>query len=107
MSLHEGKFYIFDVALTSPHCLRICHSQQSSQEYGKIFGYALKPSGIVKDLGVQMSTDYTWNHHINDIVKGAQNAASWALGLPRTDSLLLCYNFTLIVGCRVEYFCPP
>ena len=54
-----------------------------------------------------MSADYTWNHHIGDMVRGARNAASWVLGVfkNRSTSVML-QLYKSLVRCRVEYCCP-
>ena len=41
-----------------------------------------------------MSADYTWNHHIGDMVRGARNAAFWVLGVFKNRSTSVCYSFT-------------
>ena len=54
-----------------------------------------------------MSADYTWNHHIGDMVKGARNAASWDLGVfkNRSTSVML-QLYKSLVRFRAEY-CNP
>ena len=48
-----------------------------------------------------MSADYTWNHHIGNMVRDARNAASWV----RSTSVML-QLYKSLVRCRVEY-CGP
>ena len=54
------------------------------------------------DYRIQMSADYTWNHHIGDMVRGARNAASWVLGVfkNRSTSVML-QLYKSLVRCRV------
>ena len=52
-----------------------------------------------------MSTDYTWNHHEGDI-KGANNAASWILGVFKNRSTSVKLQlYKSLVRYRVEYCC--
>ena len=104
MSLHEDKFIY----------LRYCTNKSTllnelpfTAEYDTTSGYALNPSESARDLGIQMSADYTWNHHIGDMVRDARNAASWVLGVfkNRSTSVML-QLYKSIVRCRVEYCCP-
>ena len=104
MSLHEDKFIY----------LRYCTNKSTllnelpfTAEYDTTSGYTLNPSESSRDLGIQMSADYTRIKHIGNMVRGARNAASWVLGVfkNRCTSVMLQLYMSL-VRCRVEYCCP-
>ena len=67
----------------------------------------IKKSDHVKDLGVYISEDCTYKHHINEITNNAQNYASWLLRTftsRREDVMILLLKTYLIP--RLEYCCP-
>ena len=64
----------------------------------------IEKSDHVKDLGVYISEDCTYKHHINEITNNAQNYASWLLRTFRSrreDVMILLLKTYLIP--RLEY----
>ena len=100
MSLHEDKFIYLRYCTNKSTLLNELPFTAEYAEYDTTSGYALNPSKSARDLGIHMSANYTWNHHIliGDMVKGARNSASWVLGVfkMRSTSVMLhhtCYSF--------------
>ena len=91
MSLHEDKFIYLRYCTNKSTLLNELPFTAEYAEYDKTSGYALNPSKSARDLGIQMSADYAWSHHIGDMVRGARNAASWVLRVFKNRS---CYSFT-------------
>ena len=87
MSLHEDKFIYLRYCTNKSTLLNELPFTAEYAQYDTTSGYALNPSKSARDLGIQMSADYTWNHHIGDMVKGSRNAASWVLGVSSFTSL--------------------
>ena len=57
--------------------------------------------------GVQLSSDYKWTTHINQMVSSARKTASWVLGVFKDRSrLVMLQLFKSLVRSRVEYCCP-
>ena len=79
MSLYEDKFIYLRYCTNKSTLLNELPFTAEYAEYDTTSGYALNPSKSARDLEIQMSADYTWNHHIGNMVKGARNAASWVL----------------------------
>ena len=70
-------------------------------------GSEIERSTIVRDLGVNMSDDFSWTPHINIMADKARQMSSWVLGVfsDRSKPVMLQLYKTLIRS-RVEYCCP-
>ena len=108
MKLHENKFELV--------CYRTPASKSLSEElpfmsditnYTTPNGSVIERSSLVRDLGVNMSDDYSWTPHINIMVDKARQMASWVLGVFKdriTPVKLQLYKS--LIRSRVEYCCP-
>ena len=99
MKLHENKFELV--------CYRTPASKSLSEElpfmsditnYTTPNGSVIERSSLVRDLGVNMSDDYSWTPHINIMVDKARQMASWVLGVfkDRTTPVMLQLYKSLI-----------
>ena len=76
-------------------------------QYTTPSGHILQTSQHARDLGINMSADYTWSYHIGEMINNARKAASWVLGVFKTRSLtVMILLFKSLVRSRVEYCCP-
>ena len=66
MSLHEDKFIYLRFCTNKSTLLNELPFTAEYAKYDTTSGYTLNPSETesARDLGIQMSADYTWNHHI-------------------------------------------
>ena len=104
MSLYEDKFIYLLYCTNKSTLLNELPFTAEYAEFDTTSGYALNPSESARGLGIQMSADYTWNHHIGDMVRGARNSASWVLGVLKNRSTsVMLQLYKSIVRCRVEY----
>ena len=49
-------------------------------------GHTLEPSQDARDLGVLMSSQYSWDLHIGEMIEKARDMASWTLSVFRDRS---------------------
>ena len=67
----------------------------------------IKAKSLVRDLGVQLSSDYSWTPHINIMVDAARRTTSWVLSVfsDRSPETMMTLYKSLIRS-RLEYCCP-
>ena len=109
MQLHEDKFEY------------LCHSSNSRYtnairalpftaflfQYSTRSGSDLSPVENLRDLGVIMSHDLSWSHHVGTICNKARQMAGWVLSVFQTrrrDTLLVLYK--TLVRSHLEH-CSP
>ncbi|KAL5270058.1 hypothetical protein ACHWQZ_G003517 [Mnemiopsis leidyi] len=69
-------------------------------------GQTIDNTEIVKDLGIYISNDCSWTHHINTAASSARKMASWILGAFRDRSALTTMTlFKSLVRSKLEYCC--
>ena len=75
--------------------------------YTTSHGVVISPSTSVKDLGVIISSDLSWQRHISSMVANATKMSAWALSLfqDRSKATMLTL-YKSMVRCRLEYCCP-
>ena len=108
MELNESKFDL------------LCYSYRPAAKLFRSFPFTLSlyeyetPSGTlinstkcVRDLGVHMSSDYTWSAHISTIAEEGRKMLSWVLGIfqDRTRLTMLTL-YKSMVRSKLEYCCP-
>lgn len=60
-----------------------------------------------KDLGVSLTSDYSWTYHINTMVADARKMAAWVLGVFKDRSqITMLQLYKTMVRSRLEYCCP-
>lgn len=107
MSLHEDKFIYLRYSTAKSSLLNELPFTAEYSEYTTTSGHLLKPSEVARDLGVQLSSNYSWTYHIGEMVRCSRNIASWVLGVFRNrSSFIMLQLYKSLVRCRVEYCCP-
>ena len=104
MDLHEDKFEVMNYRINSSTFLRELPFSSSLTTYETSEGKDITPSQLVKDLGVNLSTDCKWDAHIKIISNNAKKMASWVLGTFKDRSkFLMTLLFKTMVRSRLEY----
>ena len=106
MSLHEHKFEL------------LIHSQNKKPStelpfhnehfvYETLSGQLIEEANIVRDLGVNISSDLSWTPHINKICDKARQMTAWTLSVfsDRSEALMLTL-FKTMIRSTLEYCCP-
>ena len=87
MELHEKKFESLSYRL--PANIKRGEQlpfQNDLTTYTTPSGIEIKRKGLVRDLGVSLTDNFTWTPHINKMVASARKVASWVLGVFRDRS---------------------
>ena len=107
MQLHEDKFEVVNYTLNTSNLLRHLPFACTLQQYTISNGETIEPAKLVRDLGVYLSDDCSWTPHINQMVRGARQVASWVMSVFRDRSeLLMVTLFKTLVRSKLEYCCP-
>ena len=70
-------------------------------------GFPIVPGSTVKDLGILISEDLSWNPHINEIARRATNKAGWVLNTFSDRSILTMKTlYKSLIRSLLEYCCP-
>ena len=106
MKLNEDKFEVMNFCLNSTKLLRSMPFSIESLQYVATNGQTIDNTEIVKDLGIYISNDCSWTHHINTTASSARKMASWILGAFRDRSALTMMTlFKSLVRSKLEYCC--
>jgi hypothetical protein len=104
MLLHEDKFKVISYRLNSTLNLPF---STGLGEYLTPSGAEITPSDTVRDLGVHLSNDCSWTHHVSIIAAEAGKMAAWVLGTFRDRSALTMTTlYKSMVRSKLEYCCP-
>ena len=106
MKLHEDKFQLVNYTLGGSKLLRELPFHAETLSYVTVGGTVVEPEQHVKDLGVWLSADGTWTHHIGDIVRRANMISGWIFCAFKSRSpevLLTLYK--ALVRPILEYCC--
>ena len=106
MKLHEDKFQLVNYTLGGSKWLRDLPLHAETLSYVTVGGTVVEPEQHVKDLGVWLSADGTWTHHIGDIVRRANMISGWIFCAFKSRSpevLLTLYK--ALVRPILEYCC--
>ena len=67
----------------------------------------IEKKGLVRDLGVSQTDNFTWTPHINKMVASARKVASWVLGVFRDRSkVVMLQLYKSLIRSKLEY-CSP
>ena len=70
-------------------------------------GIEIERKGLVRDLGVSLTDNFTWTPHINKMVASARKVASWVLGVFRDRSkVVMLQLYKSLIRSKLEY-CSP
>ena len=87
--------------------MRITHKQDKSKQPYYMWNAELKLVDSCKDLGVYVSRDLSWSHHVDEIVNKANKVAGLlkrTVGSKNRESFsLLCKSLVRPIS---EYACP-
>ena len=107
MQLHEDKFEFLCYRTKESDLVKELPFAGQQTTYQTPAGHLICPKDIVKDLGVYVTSDYTWTHHINTMVADARLMASWVLGVFKDRSkTTMLQLYKTMVRSRLEYCCP-
>ena len=108
MSLHEHKFELLTHSISKkPYYNTELPFANKFSTYETVSGELIEPSSIVRDLGINISSDSTWTPHINIMCDKARQMCSWVLSVFRDRSAIVMLTlFNSMVRSRLEY-CSP
>jgi ribonuclease P/MRP protein subunit RPP40 len=110
MKLHERKFEVMNYCLNSTSLLRSMPFASAVYEYSTsqedVPGTVIEPADTVRDLGVHLSSDCSWTHHITRTAQSAKNMAAWIFSVFSDRSpLVMVTLFKSMVRSILEYSC--
>ena len=107
MLLHEDKYEVMNYTLHKTKPMRALPFNVQYYRYNSTSGEAIEPAYCVKDLGIYMTDDASWETHISIITKEAKRLAGWTLGVfrDRSERTMLTLLKSLIRP-KLEY-CSP
>jgi len=107
MALHEKKFELLCHLSKKDNSLQQLPFTSEVYTYTTSTGVTISPSSSVKDLGVIISADLSWQRHISNMVGNATKMAAWSLSLFQDRSKVTMLTlYKSMVRCRLEYCCP-
>ena len=108
MELHEKKFESLSYRL--PANIKRGEQlpfQNDLTTYTTPSGIEIERKGLVRDLGVSLTDNFTWTPHINKMVASARKVASWVLGVFRDRSkVVMLQLYKSLIRSKLEY-CSP
>ena len=105
MELNEYKFdFLCYSYRPAAKLFRVFPFTQSLYEYETPGGTLINSTDCVRDLGVHMSSEFTWSAHISTIAEEGKKMLSWVLGDFRDRSRLTMLTlFKSVVRSKLEY----
>ena len=79
MVLHEDKFELLVQRGNPNESLNELSFACQTQTYKASGGNMLYPTDQVKDIGVIVSSDMSWSHHVSSMASRARKVAAWVL----------------------------
>ena len=108
MELHEKKFESLSYRL--PANIKRGEQlpfQNDLTTYTTPSGIEIERKGLVRDLGVSLTDNFTWTPHINKMMASARKVASWVLGVFRDRSkVVMLQLYKSLIRSKLEY-CSP
>ena len=108
MELHEDKFELLCYRTPASKILSdALPFMDDVTHYTTPNGTTIEKQALVRDLGVNMSEDFSWSPQINIMVDKANQVAAWVLGVFKNRSKeVMLQLFKSLIRSRVEYCCP-
>ena len=107
MVLHDRKFELLCHLSDKDNSLHQLPFTSELYNYTTSNGVTISPSPAVKDLGVIISSDLSWQRHISTMVGNATKMSAWALSLFQDRfKVTMLTLYKSMVRCRLEYCCP-
>ena len=94
MVLHEKKFELLCHLSNKGNLLHELPFTCELYTYTTSNGVVISPSTSIKDLGVIISSDLSWQRHISSMVANATKMSAWHLASSKTAPRLLCSRST-------------
>ena len=106
MSLHDHKFELLTHSLIKKPISELPFSEEYFT-YHTLTGQLIEPSLLVRDLGINISSDLSWTPHINIICDAARQLTAWILSVfsDRSETVMITLYQSLIRS-KLE-FCSP
>ena len=79
MALNEDKFQFMSFSANNDKYFPVLPFTNQILEYETPQGFSILPENPVKDLGVLISSDFSWSSHIDEITSKASKKAGWVL----------------------------
>ena len=107
MLLHQKKFELLTHSTDTSKLLKELPFYNELSEYKTKDGSLISPSNAVRDLGITLTPDLSWSHHISNIVDDARKMAAWTLSvfISRSADIMIPL-FKTAVRSKLEYCCP-
>lgn len=107
MSLNQNKYELISFQCHPNNTLKELPFHTNTTTYTTPGGILLHPQQVVKDLGILVSNDMTWNSHILSIAAKATKKAAWVLNTFYSRSeLMMITIYKSLVRSHLEYCCP-
>ena len=82
MQLHENKFELMCYRIPKNKCFTDALPFMGDiASYTTPAGITIEQNSLVRDLGIYMSSDFSWTPHINTMINSARTIASWVQGV--------------------------
>ena len=107
MSLNEEKFEVLHYTLNKTLLLKELPFTSDLDTYYTPDGHEIESKPCVRDLGVQLTNDLTWDLHIGKMTVEARRISGWVLRAFKTREvkpMLILYKS--LVRSKLEYCCP-
>ena len=106
MVLHEDKFEYLSHKCRKTLLDHLPFATEYSQ-YDTKSGVTIYPSDQVRDLGVIVSSDLSWDNHINSMLQKAKMMSAWVLNVFKCrDSCTMLTLYKSLIRSLLEYCCP-
>ena len=107
MVLHEDKFELLVQRGNPNESLYELPFVCETQTYKASGGNMLYPTDQVKDLGVIVSSDMSWSHHVSSMASRARKVAAWVLSAFKCRNIITMLTlYKSLVRSHLEYCCP-
>ena len=107
MQLHEDKFEYVNHSTGETKWLRNLPFSSEFYQYTTPNGSIIEPIDQVRDLGVLISSNLSWDPHITNMTDSARIMCSWILSVFKSrDQLTMMTLYKSLIRSRLEY-CSP
>ena len=107
MQLHEDKFEYVNHSTGEGNLLRNLPFTSEFYQYTTPNGSIIEPIDKVRDLGVLISANLSWDPHISIMTDSARKMCSWILSVFQSrDRLTMMTLYKSLIRSRLEY-CSP
>ena len=92
MVLHPDKFELLCHTLRKSNTLQDLPFYNQHIEYSTPDGTLITPTDIVRDLGINVTTDLNWSSQINILAEKSRQMMAWVLSVfkDRSEITIMC-----------------